>query len=359
MPAMSPVRCGGIAGGGSAGDANLLTEHWRRFSATVSGGGQGNRARSIGSTVSGGLINTASGIASVVSGGSDNTASGRFSSVGGGANNCAGGRLSWAGGRSAKVRPGSGPSDPGKGCANVEQAGSSGDAGTFVWADSSPVPFVSTGSDQFLIRAAGGVGINTNDPETSLHVRGGSPDVSPFGQLILEDTATSGAAGTGGGISFFGHDGNIRRILGGITSVKENSTVGSTQSRMSFFTRGSSGLPVERVRITGNGTVGINTNVPQRQLHVKQQTNFNSSSGITLERSGSSGDQWGLYVSSSNDFIFVENNSARGRIRWRYRSVQRHFRSARKARYRAVGKRAGAFCAATSQPLSHASSAQR
>jgi len=63
----------------------------------------------------------------------------------------------------------------------------------------------------------------------------------------------------------------------------------------------------------GNG-VGINTNSPQRQLHVKQQTATNATSGITLERSGTSGDQWGLYVSTSNAFVFVANNSGRAFI---------------------------------------------
>ncbi len=36
--------------------------------------------------------------------------------------------------------------------------------GTFVWADSKDAVFVSTGENQFLIRAAGGVGIGTNNP---------------------------------------------------------------------------------------------------------------------------------------------------------------------------------------------------
>jgi uncharacterized coiled-coil protein SlyX len=37
--------------------------------------------------------------------------------------------------------------------------------GTFVWADSTPTDFASTGNDQFLIRAQGGVVINTDTPE--------------------------------------------------------------------------------------------------------------------------------------------------------------------------------------------------
>jgi hypothetical protein len=42
--------------------------------------------------------------------------------------------------------------------------------GTFVWADSTDVNFSSTGNNQFLIRAYGGVGIGTADPVGQLHI---------------------------------------------------------------------------------------------------------------------------------------------------------------------------------------------
>jgi hypothetical protein len=44
--------------------------------------------------------------------------------------------------------------------------------GDFVWADSQEADFVSTGPNQFLIRAAGGVGINTSNPQAPLDVNG-------------------------------------------------------------------------------------------------------------------------------------------------------------------------------------------
>jgi hypothetical protein len=43
--------------------------------------------------------------------------------------------------------------------------------GTFVWADSTNADFASTGANQFLIRAAGGVGIGTNSPDARLDVQ--------------------------------------------------------------------------------------------------------------------------------------------------------------------------------------------
>lgn len=46
--------------------------------------------------------------------------------------------------------------------------------GAFVWSDSilTPTGFASTGSNQFLINAGGGVGIGTNNPQSALHVAG-------------------------------------------------------------------------------------------------------------------------------------------------------------------------------------------
>lgn len=223
------------------------------FGATV-GGGTGNNASGSGGTVGGGAGNTASAGSSTISGGSNNTASGLDSTVSGGRNNCSGGRYSWAGGQRAKVRPRTGLSAEqlGEGCDGVD-AVFGGDVSTFVWADSLDADFVSSGQDQFLVRATGGMGINTNDPETQLHIVGPSPGNDPFGQMRLEGSETSGAAGTGAGVSFLGHDGGIRRIWGYIQAVKENSTVGNTRSRMSFHVRGASGLPAERFRIDSNG----------------------------------------------------------------------------------------------------------
>jgi len=130
------------------------------------GGGINNIASAASSTVGGGQRNAASGIRSTVGGGDFNTASGDHSTVGGGDANCAGGDFSWAGGRRAKVRPGVDPADPivASPCTGLTYPGGSGDEGTFVWADSQGTNFVSTGKDQFLIRAQGGMAINTKTP---------------------------------------------------------------------------------------------------------------------------------------------------------------------------------------------------
>ena len=152
------------------------------FGSTV-GGGQQNVASQSSSTVAGGLGNTASGTESTVAGGGGNAASGDRSTVSGGLGNFArgvrsavpggeindaGGDFSFAAGRRADVRDAAeagetGICTPGTNC---------GDEGTFIWADAQLLPFVSTGPNQFLVRATGGVGINTNAPSSALHVNG-------------------------------------------------------------------------------------------------------------------------------------------------------------------------------------------
>lgn len=88
--------------------------------------------------------------AAVISGGESNRAGGPFSTVAGGRLNVAGGTNSFAAGNRAKAT----------------------NDGAFVWADLQESDFASTGTNQFLVRASGGVGINTEAPQFALHVNG-------------------------------------------------------------------------------------------------------------------------------------------------------------------------------------------
>lgn len=124
--------------------------------ATV-GGGNSNAAVALSSTVGGGHDNTASSSYATVAGGRNNTANAYAAGIGAGENNCAGGSYAWSGGRRGKVRISNLGSDPGLGCnGTANSADSDGDNGTFLWADSQDSDFVSSGPDQFLVRAQGG-----------------------------------------------------------------------------------------------------------------------------------------------------------------------------------------------------------
>ena len=114
----------------------------------VVSGGYGNSAGTR-AAVSGGENNEASGGASSVGGGVGNVASGVWATVPGGLHNNASGDVSFAAGHRAKA---------------VNDY-------TFVWADQTAADFTSTASNQFLIRASGGVGIGTASPASDLHVK--------------------------------------------------------------------------------------------------------------------------------------------------------------------------------------------
>jgi hypothetical protein len=145
-------------------------------------------------------------------------------------------------------------------CAGVDATGDlNGDEGTFVWAGSTEGNFVSTGPNQFLVRAPGGVGINTNEPKSELHVRGPDLDSKFDGHIRIESSEEDGTAESGAAISFQGHDGEIGRVWGVIRSVKENSTIGDTDSVMRFFTRSFEESLRETMRIDSDGNV-YNTN---------------------------------------------------------------------------------------------------
>ena len=119
-------------------------------------GGTGNtiQTNSYESFIGGGNGNSiySSAADAFLGGGSGNNigVGGTYATIPGGANNRANGYYSFAAGQQANAAY----------------------QGDFVWADSQNAPFTSTANNQFLIRAQGGVGINTASPSQALEVNG-------------------------------------------------------------------------------------------------------------------------------------------------------------------------------------------
>ncbi len=133
------------------------------------GGAYGGGINTI-ATALGDGTNAANGAGSAVLGGGNaaqpqnrNVADGFYATVLGGLGNSAGGTTSLAAGRGAIVRNAAASGD------------SNGDEGSMVFADAQASSFISSGPNQFLVRAVGGVGINTNAPLAPLHVGSGIP----------------------------------------------------------------------------------------------------------------------------------------------------------------------------------------
>lgn len=161
--------------------------------ATV-GGGISNSASAAYATIAGGAGGTASGPGATVGGGIGNRALGVYATVPGGDSLLAGGDFSVAMGRRAKVRDGgSGPygsNEPG--C----MLGFCGDEGSFAYADSQFADFLSSGPNQFLVRAAGGFGLNTAAPRADLHVFAGSAGIGFSAPLPGTEALIEGAGNT-------------------------------------------------------------------------------------------------------------------------------------------------------------------
>lgn len=162
---------------------------------TIAGGGEStkiNRVESDFATVGGGRGNRAQGLLSTVSGGDSNKAYGEYGSVGGGFSNCAGGDYSWAGGTGARVRDGNDLN--GGSCFAGESGDADGDEGVFIWNDHSSdnaFGMSSTGPNQFLIRAHGGLALNgtpANDTEMTIF----SPQDNQAVDLVLSPNRSSG-----------------------------------------------------------------------------------------------------------------------------------------------------------------------
>lgn len=152
------------------------------------GGGVGNNIwPSFGSSTIGGGYNNniqANGGGSTIGGGQDNTiqTNAYYATIPGGVNNSAT-NYAFAAGRRAKANH----------------------TGTFVWADSQNADFNSTAGNQFLIRAAGGIGINTNNPN------GAALNIA--GTVVATTVQSANFTGNGGGLT------NVNApTLGGVAS---------------------------------------------------------------------------------------------------------------------------------------------
>ena len=119
--------------------------------ATIGGGYQNliKNDSSHGSILGGRANMLSNGMHAVIAGGSENQALGLWATVPGGYLNKAG-QQSFAAGTFAQAL----------------------DTGSFVWSDAQGGTFTTTATNQFLIRASGGVGINTNNPQAPPACRG-------------------------------------------------------------------------------------------------------------------------------------------------------------------------------------------
>jgi hypothetical protein len=250
-------------------------------------GGQGNSASANNSTVVGGLFNTNQGVLGFIGGGYFNTVSGWAAVIAGGESNRATGAYSMAAGYHA----------------NALQDG------TFVWADFTPGNFSSTRTNQFLIRAQNGVGINTNNPQSALHVNGvvtasgfagdGSSLVGLNASQLTTGTLPGGdLAGTYSNPLTFNNPANSFTGNGAGLANVNAATLGGLASSSFWSTTGNAG--------TTPGANFIGTTDNQRLLIRGSFVGIGRTSTISpaeyfgIDAPASSNNYGGMYISATN-----------------------------------------------------------
>ena len=156
---------------------------------------------------------------------------------------------------------------------------------------SQPIRFRPNSTERMRITNDGYVGIGTNAPATLLQVSGGD-------------------------ITIQGADGEAR-YFGFTSSASTNTYVAKIESdhdanwggNLKFFTGPAGGGNAERMRIAGDGDVGIGTNNPSGPLHVRSTT---SNSKIRLSNDGNT--NWDFMVGNSGYYsgYFMIHDSAAG-----------------------------------------------
>ncbi|MHC4501551.1 MAG: hypothetical protein ACYS21_20880, partial [Planctomycetota bacterium] len=246
------------------------------FSATV-GGGRENTASDWGATVGGGEGNQAEREHATVSGGSGNTASGGNATVPGGFDNTASGWYSLAAGRGAKANHN----------------------GTFVWADTynghpASVDFSSTAIDQFLIRASGGVGIGTDNPEALLDVANPSSGAAmSIGRVSGEPSIVARSDASGGWVIM--------------------DSTGDGNLGLNYYDDG------DIILAKGGGDVGIGTTSPTPNIRLEVDgaiSAFRTGTAgiIKVDDKRASGGAWNLYSGQLTPGDFSINEDKAGNV---------------------------------------------
>ena len=156
-------------GGGALN--SVRPDSWR---GTVSGGLE-NTVGAPEGTVAGGAFNSALAFSATVGGGGGNAASGEWSTIAGGRDNTLTNAdyATIGGGRQNVISPNAYAATIPGGLQNsaadsyafaAGRRAKANHSGPFVWADATAADFASSATNQFLIRASGGVGINNNNP---------------------------------------------------------------------------------------------------------------------------------------------------------------------------------------------------
>jgi hypothetical protein len=305
------------------------------------GGGDGNTIQiySSGSTISGGQNNTiqTNSDGSTIAGGTSNMiqTDAYSGAIGGGSGNKieTNAPLSTIGGGGANVIrtnaicatiPGGFQNTAGSFSLAAGRNAGANHAGSFVWADSIGIDFATTQSNQFLIRASGGVGIGTAAPANPLAVEGGG---STNGGVIGFPEVMARFKRTGSGHTAVSMDSlpNQDAILyfaensGAVWGLRKDADAGQQFQLRHHRAAAATTMLV----VNTNGNVGIGETAPSARLHVTsagsavpqmhlEQTANNDFARLRL--SSASKTEWTLAVGGANNVMNFFSAGGNGNV---------------------------------------------
>ena len=144
-------------------------------------------------------------------------------------------------------------------------------------------------ADRMAISSSGNVGIGANTPATTLHVSGANSPLGSGGLARLQ-TSTTGNAGIGPSIGFYGDTGSgSSSNFAEIAARKTTAVVGEKRAYLQFSVSSTGGAPVEAMRIHDSGRVGVGQTAPNALLHVGASSGASAlAQGLIVEGPGTS-----------------------------------------------------------------------
>ncbi len=174
-----------------------------------------------------------------------------------------------------------------------------------------PANGLGVGGNQ-LVLSAGNVGIGTTSPQVMLHSASTGADNTIRAETLSSDKAAILDVAAPGGRGSLAFGGAAYLPWGGPSSLN---LINAANGPLTFD-HYLNGTPVERMRITSDGNVGIATANPQAPLHVK-------ATGFTLALEGTA-NPTSVSPTQQAQIAFYPCGAARGRAGWIGYSVNRY-----------------------------------